>query len=163
MPDAGPTRLSPGTPFPPSPTASTASRRCGGPSPRPTASTTRCGSPRGPPCGFPPPRRRLPSPEPDPARPAPETNRSAMPPPQQHTHKFKIKVDGSPLTDAVDRTLVSAFVDDNLNLPDMFQLVFRDPDRVVLEQGHFRVGSKVAITVVSEATPGGEQLVSGKV
>jgi phage protein D len=86
-----------------------------------------------------------------------------MPPPQQHTHKFKIKVDGSPLTDAVDRTLVSAFVDDNLNLPDMFQLVFRDPDRIVLEQGRFRVGSKVTISVVSEATPGGEQLVTGEV
>jgi phage protein D len=82
---------------------------------------------------------------------------------QQHTNKFRIEVDGSPLADAVDRTLVSAFVDDNLNLPDMFQLVFRDAGRTALEQGRFRVGSKVAISVTSEASPGGEKLLTGEV
>jgi phage protein D len=84
-------------------------------------------------------------------------------PVQQHTNKFRIEVDGTPLADAVDGTLVSAFVDDNLNLPDMFQLVFRDPGRTALDQGHFKIGAKVAISVVSDATPGGEKLVTGEV
>lgn len=82
---------------------------------------------------------------------------------QQHTNKFRIEVDGSPLADGVDATLVAAFVDDNLNLPDMFQLTFRDPGRTALEQGRFSVGAKVAVSVVSDAAPGGEKLVTGEV
>ncbi|MDQ1501299.1 MAG: hypothetical protein QOI86_4639, partial [Actinomycetota bacterium] len=84
-------------------------------------------------------------------------------PAEQHTNKFRIEVDGAPLADAVDSTLVSAFVDDSLNLPDMFQLAFRDPTRTALEQGRFRIGSEVTVSVVSEATPGGEKLVRGEV
>src|SRR2546421_4309848 len=84
-------------------------------------------------------------------------------PAQQHTNKFRIEVDGAPLPAALDSTLVSAFVDDNLNLPDMFQLVFRDPGRNALEQGNLRIGSKVAISVVSGSAPGGEKLVTGEV
>jgi phage protein D len=84
-------------------------------------------------------------------------------PAEQHTNKFRIEVDGAPLADAVDGTLVSAFVDDSLNLPDMFQLAFRDPTRTALEQGRFRIGSEVTVSVVSEATPGGEKLVRGEV
>lgn len=86
-----------------------------------------------------------------------------MSPSPSHTNKFRIKVDGAALPDAVDRTLVAAFVDDNLNLPDMFQLVFRDPDRTALEQGRFRVGAKVAVSIVTESEPGGVDLVTGEV
>jgi phage protein D len=84
-------------------------------------------------------------------------------PTEQHTYKFRIEVDGAALPQPVDRNLVSAFVDDNLNLPDMFQLVFRDPERTVLEQGKFKIGAKVTISVVSEDTPGGEKLLTGDV
>jgi phage protein D len=82
---------------------------------------------------------------------------------QQANNKFRIEVDDLPLAGTVDQTLVSCFVDDNLNLPDMFRLVFRDPGRTALEQGRFKMGSKVTISVVSDATPGGEKLVTGEV
>lgn len=84
-------------------------------------------------------------------------------PVQQHTNKFRIEVDGKPLADSVDRTLVSAFVDDSVNLPDMFRLVFRDAERTAIDQGRFRIGCKVAISVSSEASPGGEKLLAGEV
>lgn len=84
-------------------------------------------------------------------------------PPQQHTSKFKVEVDGTPLPDAVDPTLVSAFVDDNLHLPDMFELCFRDPARTALDQAGLKVGAKVEISVFSEASPGGDKLITGEV
>ncbi|MDQ4097472.1 MAG: VgrG-related protein, partial [Actinomycetota bacterium] len=84
-------------------------------------------------------------------------------PPQQHTNKLKVEVDGSPLPDALEGTLVSAFVDDNLNLPDMFQLVFRDPGRTVITDGGFKMGATVSVRVFSEAAPAGEKLITGEV
>ena len=42
------------------------------------------------------------------------------------SNNFKISVDGSPLPDDLAALLVSAYVDDSLNLPDMFVLTFRD-------------------------------------
>ncbi len=84
-------------------------------------------------------------------------------PPQQHTSKVKVEVDGRPLPDAIDQSLMSAYVDDNLNLPDMFQLSFRDPARTVLEQSGLKVGATVTVSVFSDATPGGEKLITGEV
>jgi phage protein D len=81
----------------------------------------------------------------------------------QHTSKFKVEVDGRPLADAVDAALLSAFVDDSLNLPDMFQLTFRDPGRTVLDQGGLKVGSKVKISVFNQIAPTGDRLVTGEV
>lgn len=82
---------------------------------------------------------------------------------QQHTSKFRVEVDGRSLDDPLDSSLVEAFVDDSLHLPDMFQLTFRDPGRSVIEHGGLRIGAKVEVSVVSEAVPGGEKLVTGEV
>lgn len=80
-----------------------------------------------------------------------------------HSWSFRIKVDGAALAGDVDRTMVSAFVDDSRTLPDLFQLTFRDPDRTVIKNGRFRIGSKVEIAVVSPASPAGEKLLVGEV
>ncbi|MGH8930854.1 MAG: VgrG-related protein [Egibacteraceae bacterium] len=81
----------------------------------------------------------------------------------QHIAKFEIKVDGAPLTAGIEDLLVSALVEDNLALPDMFRLVFRDPRRAVLGITRIKIGSVVAISVVSEGAPSGEPLLTGEV
>jgi phage protein D len=81
----------------------------------------------------------------------------------QHTSRFKVEVDGRALPDAVDGALVSAYVDDSLNLPDMFQLTFRDPGRTVLDQAGFKVGSKVKVLAFNQAAPTGDRLFTGEV
>jgi phage protein D len=82
---------------------------------------------------------------------------------QQHTNKFQVTIDGTPLSGPLDQALISAFVDDSLQLPDMFQLTFRDPNRDVLSQTGLKIGSTVAISVFSEANRGGEKLITGEV
>src|SRR5437588_9868788 len=82
---------------------------------------------------------------------------------QNAARKFKVEVDGRELLPAVDTALVSAFVDDSLNLPDMFQLTFRDPGRTVLEEAGFKVGSKVKITAFADNGPAGDALIIGEV
>jgi phage protein D len=82
---------------------------------------------------------------------------------QRHTNQLRVDVDGSPLADEVAQHLVAAVIDDDLNLPDMFSLSFRDAGREVIEQGRFQIGSKVRLSVVSDDAPGGDQLLSGEV
>jgi phage protein D len=82
----------------------------------------------------------------------------------QRSNKFQIKVDGPrPLADDIDDLLVAALVEDNLSLPDMFRLVFRDPLRAVLESAKIKIGSVVVISVISEDAPGGQPLLTGEV
>lgn len=82
---------------------------------------------------------------------------------QQHASKFVVKVGGSPLAPALDASLVSAFVDDDLLLPDLFSLTFRDPNRSVLAEAGLSIGAIVEVTVFSGATPGGEAIFKGEV
>ena len=76
------------------------------------------------------------------------------------SNKDVIEVEGTVLDEAIEALLVSAFVDGSLNLPDMFVLTFRDPDRTVLERANIEIGKKVTISVVSDADPGGAKLIS---
>jgi phage protein D/phage baseplate assembly protein gpV len=82
---------------------------------------------------------------------------------QPPTSTFRVVIDGSPLPDHVERLMVSAVIDDNLNLPDLFTLTFRDPMRGVLDDAKVKIGSKVKVSIVTEATPSGEPLISGEV
>jgi phage protein D len=82
---------------------------------------------------------------------------------QQHSNKFRIEVDGQELPEPLQVRLVGAVVDDSLNLPDLFMLSFRDPERAVLDQGGFRIGSRVRVSIVSEAAPTPEELIQGEV
>lgn len=81
----------------------------------------------------------------------------------QHTTTFRIEVDGSRLPDEVERLLVRALVDDSRHRPDLFELVFRDPQRRVLDEAGIRIGAAVHIAAVSEANPGGTDLLAGEV
>jgi len=82
---------------------------------------------------------------------------------QQHTGKFQVHVEGQALAPEAERMLVSAVVDDNLNLPDLFALTFRDPEHKALAAAGLRIGAKVRVSLISEQHPGGEPLISGEV
>jgi phage protein D len=82
---------------------------------------------------------------------------------QAHTATLQIDIDGSSLPDEVAQLLMSAFVDDSRYLPDLFSLTFRDPYREVLAKSNAKIGSKVRVMVITEASPDGERLVSGEV
>jgi len=83
--------------------------------------------------------------------------------PQQHAAKLKVEIDGQPLSQELDPTVVSAFVDNSSSLPDMFQVAFRDPKRTLLQKTGLKVGSKVKLKIFTEASPGGELLITGEV
>lgn len=60
-----------------------------------------------------------------------------------------VEINGAELAPEIDAQLESALVVDRLVMPDMFALVFRDPDRSVLGQAGVEVGSAVKISTTS--------------
>jgi phage protein D/phage baseplate assembly protein gpV len=82
---------------------------------------------------------------------------------QQASNQAKVEIDGRPLPDELERELIAWVVDDSVSVPDMFVLTFRDPERTLVERSGAKVGGKVAVSLISEATPGGEKLVSGEI
>jgi phage protein D len=79
------------------------------------------------------------------------------------TNAFLVEVKGVDLPVDVQPLLTSAYVDDSLNLPDLFALRFRDPDRVVLSKTGIAIGAPVRVSVLTgdEQTPA--LLVEGEV
>jgi uncharacterized protein involved in type VI secretion and phage assembly len=82
---------------------------------------------------------------------------------QRSTNVFDIKVGGMPLADDVAGALLAATVEDEVNLPDTFELVFRDPLREVLKAGRFEIGATLKIDVGSEATMAGTTIFDGEI
>jgi phage protein D len=82
---------------------------------------------------------------------------------QPHTNTLGVEVAGSPLPADMAGLLVSAYVDDNLNLPDLFVLSFRDPDRLVLKKAAIEIGAPIVLSVTSGARTGPEKLLAGEV
>jgi phage protein D len=73
-----------------------------------------------------------------------------------------IEVDGADMPADVEGQLESALVVDRLAMPDTFALVFRDPERDVLERAKLEIGSKVTIsTALTGDVP--EPLIAGEV
>ena len=79
------------------------------------------------------------------------------------TSGFVVEVDGSPLAADVAPLLLSAHVDDSLRLPDLFLLRFRDSERIVIAKSGAKIGSKVKISVASDAGPTPQPLIEGEV
>lgn len=74
-----------------------------------------------------------------------------------------IEFDGRELPEGLVTRLQEAIIDDNLRLPDTFELRFFDPERSVIEDSGVRVGSAVRIAAggLDEAAP--RPLMSGEV
>ena len=79
------------------------------------------------------------------------------------TNAFLIEIAGKALPDDIEPLLTYAYVDDSLNLPDLFVLRFRDPDRLVLSKTGIKIGTAVKVSVLTgdEQTPA--LLVAGEV
>jgi phage protein D len=79
------------------------------------------------------------------------------------TNAFVVEVAGNALPADVEPLLASVYVDDSLNLPDLFVLRFRDPDRGVLAKAGLEIGTPVRVSVLTgeEQTPA--LLVDGEV
>ena len=76
---------------------------------------------------------------------------------------FQVQIDGSPLPPGVAALLVGAHVDESLRLPDLFVLRFRDPDHTVVADSHAKIGSAVAISVMTDDSQSPEKLVEGEI
>jgi phage protein D/phage baseplate assembly protein gpV len=76
---------------------------------------------------------------------------------------FSISVDGTPLPADVQALLVAAYVEDNLHLPDLVVLTFRDADRVVLAKSGAKVGSKLVVSAAGTANPQSQKLITAEV
>src|SRR6478735_4831523 len=76
---------------------------------------------------------------------------------------FLVEIEGSPLPADAKALLIGAHVDDSLRLPDAFVLRFRDPGRIVIAKSGAKIGSKVKVSVATDARQSPEPLIQGEV
>src|SRR5512144_483283 len=74
-----------------------------------------------------------------------------------------IEVESSQISPEVDGQLESATVIDRLHLPDTFTLVFRDPQRDVLESASIKIGKRIKISTGSIYADAPAVLIDGEV
>ncbi len=66
---------------------------------------------------------------------------------RSYTNEFTVKVNGSALADDVEVLLERILVDDALTVPDLAELAFRDPERIVISKGGFKLGAELEVLV----------------
>lgn len=74
-----------------------------------------------------------------------------------------VEVAGAELAADIDGQVESVLVVDRLAMPDMFALVFRDPDRDVVGRAGLEIGTKVTISTTSVSADSPEPLITGEV
>jgi phage protein D len=79
------------------------------------------------------------------------------------TGSFLVKLNDNDLPDEVGALLIAAYVDCSLHLPDAVMLRFRDPSRIVIEKSCVTIGSKLIVSVTTDAAQAPEKLVSAEV
>lgn len=86
-----------------------------------------------------------------------------MPHGEEHASTPIVEVAGRPLPDDVAALLVSGYVDDSSNVPDLFVLRFSDPGTVVLTKAGITIGAKLRLLVQTSAPGGPVPLLTGEV
>ncbi len=81
----------------------------------------------------------------------------------QVSNAFTVTVDGKPMPADLVPLMVSADVDDSLNLPDLVILRFRDPDRTVLAKSGMKIGSKLVVAATSRGSTTPAPLITAEV
>ncbi|MBL8926172.1 MAG: VgrG-related protein [Pseudonocardia sp.] len=81
----------------------------------------------------------------------------------QVSNAFTVSVDGTPMPADLVPLMVSAVVDDSLNLPDLVILRFRDPDRTVLAKSGMKIGSKLVVAATSRGSTTPAPLITAEV
>lgn len=79
------------------------------------------------------------------------------------TSTLQVSVNGAALSADLTELMAGVWVDDNLHLPDLFCLRFRDPDRLVLQKSGITIGSKLQLAVLSAQNAAPEPLMTGEV
>lgn len=74
-----------------------------------------------------------------------------------------VEAGGGPLPPEAADLLVSGYVDDSTELPDLFVLRFRDPDHLVLRKTSLTIGSPVKVYARAGDDPDKQLLISGEV
>ena len=77
-----------------------------------------------------------------------------------------VKVEGTEVPADVINLFETLVIDDHLHLPDKLTIVIRDPGRDSLDKGHFTIGGKIEVAVVSTgrgASDGNEPLFKGEI
>lgn len=82
---------------------------------------------------------------------------------EEVSNTLMVEVAGKPLGADVAALLTSGYVDDSLNVPDLFVLRFSDPAAQALEKGGFQIGTPVRVLVQTSRPGGPVPLVSGEV
>ena len=80
-----------------------------------------------------------------------------------HTNTFLVEIDGTALAADIVPLLISAYVDDSQQYPDLFELRFRDPGHIVLPKSAAKVGSTVKISVMTSTGTSPTALMTGEV
>jgi phage protein D len=75
----------------------------------------------------------------------------------------QVSVDGTPVSDDLHGVLEQVVIDQNLHLPDMFMLTFRDQDRQVLQTAGIRIGSRVVIEAAAADETSPQALLTAEV
>ena len=75
----------------------------------------------------------------------------------------RITVGGTPLPTQTAMTLLDAVIDDDSYLPDMFELRFADPDRVLADDMPFTIGAEVEIKTGALGEDASMVLINGEV
>ncbi len=81
----------------------------------------------------------------------------------QHVGGIEIRIDGAPLDPTVAERLLDARVQDDLLLPDTFQLRFRDPAFELVDGTLMDVGRKIELRLSSPDSTTGKPLFTGKI
>ena len=74
-----------------------------------------------------------------------------------------VEIDGSPLSDDLRIGLTGVVVDNDIHLPDMFTMIFDDPEHDLLTEASVRVGSAVTIKASSVGSTDSDVLIGGEV
>jgi uncharacterized protein involved in type VI secretion and phage assembly len=82
---------------------------------------------------------------------------------EQSSYTLLVEVGGQPLPADVAALLAGGYVDDSLNVPDMFVLRFTDNGSGVLAKGGFVIGAEVRLKVQASGSDGPKPLMSGEV
>jgi phage protein D/phage baseplate assembly protein gpV len=84
-------------------------------------------------------------------------------PGEEYSNELLVTVNGRPMADDVAALLMSAYVDESVNVPDLFSLRFSDENSTVLAKGGFSIGAEVRLLVQSSGPGGPTPLLSGEV
>lgn len=82
---------------------------------------------------------------------------------EEFSNMLLVEVAGTPLPPDIAARLVSGYVDDSSNVPDLFVLRFSDEYSMVLDKAGFKVGVPVRLLVQQSGPGGPEPLLSGEV